>query len=196
MEKKIKNNFDVFLGVSRFVDIENNKSKINNDFDNYLQYKLMRVDATKILINDKSDFTESIVLFQKEINESNFLQKNDIVVKLMFPLKFVFIDIDLKENKYLIPSQYCILRANNSKVNPKEVWAYLNNGELLKKIISKKEGNQLMNFVKTSYIKEIDLDASKLSSKKAQLFYKLTKLEDLLNKKKKIIDSYKKFIKY
>lgn len=53
-----------------------------------------------------------------------------------------------------------------------------------------------MNFVKISYIKEISYDDSTLSDLKTNLFYKLTKLASLIEKKKILIDQYKKIIRY
>ncbi|KFB07966.1 hypothetical protein [Malacoplasma iowae] len=193
--KKIENYFDVFLGVSRFVDENNNKSKVAHDV-NYIKHKIMRMDTSKILISSREDFTESVGLFAKELDKSNFIKKGDIVVKLMFPLKFIYIDFKIEDNNYLIPSQYCIIRKKSNSINPIDLWAYLNNSDSIKKIISKKEGNNLMNFVKISYIKEISYDDSSLSNLKTNLFYKLTKLTSLIEKKKILIDKYKKIIRY
>ena len=193
--KKIESNFHVFLGVSRFVDENNNKSKVAHDV-RYIKHKIMRVDTSKILISSGEDFTESIGLFTKELDKSNFIRKGDIVVKLMFPLKFIYIDFEIENNNYLIPSQYCVIRKKSNSISPTDLWAYLNNSDSIKKIISKKEGNNLMNFVKISYIKEISYDDSTLSDLKTNLFYKLTKLASLIEKKKILIDQYKKIIRY
>lgn len=90
-------------------------SREKNQFGEY-EYKIFNLKN----YDEKEDY-ETVKVprsFQNKLTK-----KGDILIKLIYPNRVIYMDEDME--KLLVPSQMCLIRANENKVNPHFLKWYL-----------------------------------------------------------------------
>ncbi|WP_413853350.1 restriction endonuclease subunit S [Candidatus Ruminimicrobium bovinum] len=195
---KLSELFDVQIGlvVSRkAVDFTEQSNNIN-----YSKYKVL---SLKSFLEDNTisaDFFNEI--YTENIMDEKYLTKeNDIIVRLINPLKSFVVTKDLEN--IVVPSQFVKLRNNKSSnilsepVINEYVSIFLNTFSNTKKMQQyKKEDTWLVNSIKQSTISDIDIPVINLEKQKEIVeFYKLLNKEiklykSLIEKKEEFYKSF------
>ena len=195
---KLSELFDVQIGlvVSRkAVDFTEQSNNIN-----YNKYKVL---SLKSFLEDNTisaDFFNEI--YTENIMDEKYLTKeNDIIVRLINPLKSFVVTKDLEN--IVVPSQFVKLRNNKSSnilsepVINEYISIFLNTFSNTKKMQQyKKEDTWLVNSIKQSTISDIDIPVINLEKQKEIVeFYKLLNKEiklykNLIEKKEEFYKSF------
>lgn len=198
LNKKISDLFDIQIGlvVSRkAVDFAEQSNNVN-----YSKYKVL---SLKSFLEDNTisaDFFNEI--YTENIMDEKYLTKeNDIIVRLINPLKSFVVTKDLEN--IVVPSQFVKLRNNKgSNILPEPVIneyvsVFLNTFSKTKKMQKyKKEDTWLVNSIKQSTISDIDIPVIALEKQKEVVeFYKLLNKEiklykNLIEKKEEFYKSF------
>ncbi|MBR3655351.1 MAG: restriction endonuclease subunit S [Elusimicrobia bacterium] len=195
---KLSELFDVQIGlvVSRkAVDFTEQSNNIN-----YSKYKVL---SLKSFLEDNTISTDFFnEIYTENIMDEKYLTKeNDIIVRLINPLKSFVVTKDLEN--IVVPSQFVKLRNNKSSnilsepVINEYVSIFLNTFSNTKKMQQyKKEDTWLVNSIKQSTISDIDIPVINLEKQKEIVeFYKLLNKEiklykNLIEKKEEFYKSF------
>ena len=195
---KLSELFDVQIGlvVSRkAVDFTEQSNNIN-----YSKYKVL---SLKSFLEDNTISTDFFnEIYTENIMDEKYLTKeNDIIVRLINPLKSFVVTKDLEN--IVVPSQFVKLRNNKSSnilsepVINEYVSIFLNTFSNTKKMQQyKKEDTWLVNSIKQSTISDIDIPVINLEKQKEIVeFYKLLNKEiklykSLIEKKEEFYKSF------
>jgi hypothetical protein len=198
LNKKISDLFDIQIGlvVSRkAVDFAEQSNNVN-----YSKYKVL---SLKSFLEDNTISTDFLnEIYTENIMDEKYLTKeNDIIVRLINPLKSFVVTKDLEN--IVVPSQFVKLRNNKgSNILPEPVIneyvsVFLNTFSKTKKMQKyKKEDTWLVNSIKQSTISDIDIPVIALEKQKEVVeFYKLLNKEiklykNLIEKKEEFYKSF------
>lgn len=175
---KISDFCDIFIGLN----INRLKNEINSLSQNSnIDYYVLRTNDNSILFNEIEKPKLIKNSFEKINDNKMFVRKGDILLKLIYPIKFIYVNC---ESVFLVPSMYCIIRVNNkSKFDSMTLWAYLNSNYVKKHVYSKIQGNSNSISIKINDIKNMEINQNIIKKVNSNLFYKIHLYSQLQNKK-------------
>lgn len=152
---------DQFLGEFKFDQvrindvINNNVERANKSFKNDDKIKYIDISSIDNKSNTVSKYTEYIFK-EAPSRAQQKVEKNDIMISTVRP-NLNNVAIVLEENNQLVASSgFCILRANNDKINAKYLFAIVNNSKFAEYLSSQTTGANYPavngNIIKDYYI--------------------------------------------
>lgn len=131
--------------------------------------------------------------YSTEVLSENYItSKGDVVIRISEPNTAVFINAGL--DGILVPSQFCLIRVNEKKINPEFLAWYLNS-EYVKKEIQKSLIGSTIGIIKTSFLNELEVKIISIEKQE-----KIIKINELKNKEeeltKKLIEEKQKMYSY
>ena len=174
----------IAIGTNKFV----NRKYITN-LKNLLEYNMVKVNFNSNLIDKYNPFILEKTFFERQVDERILIQKNDIIVKLQSPVKFLFVSEEYKN--VILPITCGIIRVTNQDIDSLSLWRYLNSSFTEKYLNKTTQSNHgLVSGVSIQAIKSIPLNIDLLDNKKAKILYELEKLVNLENKKIELLKLY------
>jgi len=185
---KLKDIAQITIGLS----LNRKKSKEKTNYK-YKQFTLKCFDTDFIYPNDEFE-----IFYSKEpINQKYLTQQNDIVIRLRYPIKALYIDKYHKD--ILVPSVMAIIKPTKN-IDIKFLTYYLNSMIIKKELKTKIEGTQIpMIGIKDLNELEINLPDLKKQNQITQILEindkEIQLLEELRNQKKLLKEAIIKEIK-
>lgn len=180
--KKINDLCDVFIGVN----INRHKLNIKSSSKDLIsEYNVLKTCDNNILLNELEKPKLVKYHLEKIDDEKIFVKKGDILLKLIYPIKFIYVNSDFK---FLVPSMYCVIRIKEkSKINELTLWSYLNSNYVSKNISKQIQGNANSISIKINDIKNMEFNENIVKNINSKLFYKFHIYNQLQNKKNNIL---------
>lgn len=180
--KKIYDFCNVFIGINiNRMKSDNNLS--GQDFN--MEYDVLKANDNNILFNEIEKPRLTKYFLEKIDDEKIFIKKGDIILKLIYPIRFIYVNYD---SFFLVPSMYCVIRVNeNSKIDSLTLWSYLNSSYVKKNILSKIQGNSNSISIKINDIKNMEVNENIIKKINTKLFYKINVYNQLQTKKNNIL---------
>lgn len=149
----------------------------------YKIFTLRSINPLGIIDNVNLDNFNSL----GEIDEKYIAKAGDIIIRLSFP--FTAVVIDEKNEGTVVTSLFAILKSKNNLLFPEYVPIYLNS-EYMKKQYAKDASGSALQMIKTSSIKDYEIDIPELKKQKdivcmnQLMMRELILLENLLESQK------------
>jgi len=168
-----------------------NRKKAESEETAKMKYKLLTLKSIKNNGKIEREYLEKF--YSNEVLAENYItSKGDIILRISEPNTAVFINEDLEG--ILVPSQFCLIKVDEKKINPEFLAWYLNS-EYVKKEIQKSLIGSAIGIIKTIFLNELEVKI--ISMEKQEKIIKITELkekeEELLNK---LIEEKQKMYSY
>ncbi len=156
-----------------------NRKKAESEKTAKRKYKLLTLKS--IQNNGKIEKESLEEFYSNEVLAENYItSKGDVVIRISEPNTAVFINEDLEG--ILVPSQFCLIRVEEKKINPEFLVWYLNS-EYIKKKIQKSLIGSAIGIIKTSFLNDLEIKIFSIEKQE-----KIIKINDLKDKEEELLN--------